>query len=139
MAEEHTLSIIKPDAVANNLIGAILRCFEVNGLRIAAIKMHQLSDAQAREFYAEHKDRPFFGQLIEFMVSGPITVQALCGENAVAVNRRLMGHTDPAQAAANTLRARYARSIDANAVHGSDSVKAARREIEFFFPDGLTQ
>ena len=134
MALEHTLSIIKPDAVEKGLIGEILRCFERRGLRIAALKMCRLDERQAREFYAEHAEQPFFGQLVAFMSSGPVTVQVLRGENAVRINRELMGHTDPARAAPDTLRAKYATSIDANAVHGSDSAGAARREIAFFFP-----
>ena len=135
MALERTLSIIKPDAVAKGLTGEILCCFEQHGLRIAALKMCRLSESEAREFYAEHAERGFFGQLIEFMTSGPVTVQVLCGENAITANRELMGHTNPSLAAPDTLRAKYAASINANAVHGSDSPAAAQREIAFFFPD----
>jgi nucleoside-diphosphate kinase len=133
MAVERTLSIIKPDAVGKNLIGKIYSRFESNGLSIVASKMLQLSDAVAGGFYAEHKARPFFPALIEFMTSGPVVVQVLQGENAIAKNRELMGATNPAEAAAGTIRADFASSIDANAVHGSDSPESAAREIAYFF------
>jgi len=130
---EKTLSIIKPDAVAKGVIGKILDRFESNGLRIAALKKVQLTKEQAGEFYAVHKDRPFFGELVEFMTSGPVVVSVLEGENAVAKNRELMGATDPKEAEPGTIRADFAESIDANAVHGSDSLENAKKEIEFFF------
>ncbi len=130
---EQTLSIIKPDAVAKNVVGKILDRFESAGLRIAATKKVQLSRADAEAFYAVHKDRPFFGELVDFMVSGPVVVSVLEGENAVAKNRELMGATDPKEAAPGTIRADFAESIDANAVHGSDSLENAEKEIAFFF------
>jgi nucleoside-diphosphate kinase len=130
---EQTLSIIKPDAVAKNVIGKIIDRFESNGLRVAAMKKLQLSRADAEAFYAVHKDRPFFGELVDFMVSGPVVVSVLEGENAVAKNRELMGATDPKEAAPGTIRADFAESIDANAVHGSDSLENAAIEIAFFF------
>jgi len=130
---EKTLSIIKPDAVAKGVIGKILDRFESNGLRIAALKKLQLTKEQAGEFYAVHKDRPFFGELVEFMTSGPVVVSVLESENAVAKNRELMGATDPKEAEPGTIRADFAQSIDANAVHGSDSLENAQKEIEFFF------
>jgi len=130
---EQTLSIIKPDAVAKNVIGEILARFEKAGLRIAATKKVQLSRADAEAFYAVHKERPFFGELVDFMVSGPVVVSVLEGENAVAKHRELMGATDPKEAAAGTIRADFADSIDANAVHGSDSLENAAIEIAFFF------
>ncbi|BDY12574.1 nucleoside-diphosphate kinase [Hydrogenimonas cancrithermarum] len=130
---ERTLSIIKPDAVKKNVIGKIIDRFESNGLRIAAMKKLQLSEQDAGEFYAVHKDRPFFGELVEFMTSGPVVVMVLEGENAVAKNRELMGATNPKEAAPGTIRADFAESIDANAVHGSDSLENARIEIAFFF------
>ena len=130
---EQTLSIIKPDAVAKNVVGKILDRFESAGLRIAATKKVQLSRADAEAFYAVHKDRPFFGELVDFMVSGPVVVSVLEGENAVAKNRELMGATDPKEAAPGTIRADFAESIDANAVHGSDSLENAEIEIAFFF------
>ena len=133
MAVERTLSIIKPDAVAKNVIGDILGRFEKNGLRVVAAKMLQLSEAQAGGFYAEHKERPFFQSLVEFMTSGPVVVQVLEGENAIAKNRELMGATNPKEAAAGTIRADFAESIDANAVHGSDSPASAQREVAYFF------
>jgi nucleoside-diphosphate kinase len=133
MAIERTFSIIKPDAVAKNLIGKIYSRFESNGLSIVAAKMLRLSREQAEGFYAEHKGRPFFPALIEFMTSGPVTVQVLEGENAVLKNRELMGATNPKEAAAGTIRADFAESIDANAVHGSDSPTSAAREIAYFF------
>lgn len=133
MAVERTLSIIKPDAVAKNVIGEIYSRFEKAGLSIVAAKMLRLSREDAEGFYAEHKGRPFFPALIEFMTSGPVTVQVLEGENAVARNRELMGATNPQSAAPGTIRADFAQSIDANAVHGSDSAASAAREIAYFF------
>jgi nucleoside-diphosphate kinase len=133
MAVEHTLSIIKPDAVAKNVIGEIYDRFEKSGLRVVAAKMLHLSDALAGGFYAEHKERPFFPALIEFMTSGPVIVQVLEGEGAIAKNRELMGATNPKDAAPGTIRADFAESIDANAVHGSDSAASAAREIAYFF------
>jgi nucleoside-diphosphate kinase len=130
---EQTLSIIKPDAVAKNVVGKILDRFESNGLRVAATKKIQLSKADAEAFYAVHKERPFFGELVEFMISGPVVVSVLEGENAVAKNRELIGATDPKEAAPGTIRADFAQSIDANAVHGSDSLENAETEIAFFF------
>ncbi len=130
---ERTLSIIKPDAVKKNVIGKIVDRFESNGLRIAAMKKVQLSEQDAGEFYAVHKERPFFGELVEFMTSGPVVVMVLEGENAVAKNRELMGATNPKEAAPGTIRADFAESIDANAVHGSDSLENAQKEIAFFF------
>jgi len=130
---EQTLSIIKPDAVAKNVVGKILSRFEEAGLRIAATKKIQLSRADAEAFYAVHSERPFFGELVDFMVSGPVVVSVLEGENAVAKNRELMGATDPKEAAPGTIRADFAESIDANAVHGSDSLENAEIEIAFFF------
>jgi len=130
---EQTLSIIKPDAVAKNVIGQILTRFEEAGLRVAATKKIQLSKADAEEFYAIHAERPFFNDLVEFMISGPVVVTVLEGENAMQKNRDLMGATNPAEAEAGTIRADFADSIDANAVHGSDSVENAVNEINFFF------
>jgi nucleoside-diphosphate kinase len=130
---ERTLSIIKPDAVKKNVTGKILDRFESNGLRIAASKKIQLSQADAEAFYAVHKERPFFGELVEFMISGPVVVSVLEGENAVLENRELMGATDPKEALPGTIRADFAESIDANAVHGSDSLENAEIEISFFF------
>ena len=135
MAIERTLSIIKPDAVAKNVIGKIYSRFETNGLKVIAAKMVWLSPQQAGEFYAVHKQRPFFGELVEFMTSGPVMIQALEGEDAIAKNRELMGATDPKKAAPGTIRADFAESIDANAVHGSDGVETAKAEIGFFFPE----
>ena len=134
MAVERTLSIIKPDAVAKNVIGKIYTRFESNGLKIVAAKMVQLSQAEAEGFYAVHRERPFFNDLVKFMVSGPVMVQVLEGENAMLKNRELMGATDPKKADAGTIRADFADSIDANAVHGSDSLENAATEIAFFFP-----
>ncbi|MPZ42043.1 MAG: nucleoside-diphosphate kinase [Betaproteobacteria bacterium] len=134
MAVERTLSIIKPDAVAKNVIGEIYSRFEKSGLTIAAACMRQLSRAEAEAFYAVHRARPFFKDLVDFMVSGPIMVQVLEGENAIAKNRDLMGATDPKKAEKGTIRADFADSIDANAVHGSDSVETAAVEVAFFFP-----
>ncbi len=132
---EQTLSIIKPDAVAKGVIGKILDRFESNGLKIAATKKLQLSRKDAQDFYAVHKERPFFNDLVEFMVSGPVVVSVLEGENAVAKNRELMGATNPREAAPGTIRADFAENIDANAVHGSDSAENAQKEIRFFFAE----
>ena len=134
MAVERTLSIIKPDAVAKNVIGKIYSRFETNGLKIVASKMVWLSPQEAGQFYAVHKERPFYGELVEFMTSGPVMVQVLEGEDAIAKNRDLMGATDPKKAAPGTIRADFAESIDANAVHGSDGPDTAKVEIAFFFP-----
>ena len=134
MAVERTLSIIKPDAVAKNAIGQILSRFEAAGLKIIAMKMALLSEAQAAGFYAVHKDRPFFKDLIKFMTSGPVTIQVLEGENAIQKNRELMGATNPKEADKGTIRADFAESIDANAVHGSDSPQTAAVEVAYFFP-----
>ena len=134
MAVERTLSIIKPDAVAKNVIGEIYTRFEKAGLCIIAARMVWLSQADAQGFYAVHKDRPFFRDLVAFMISGPVMIQALEGENAIAKNRELMGATDPKKAAAGTIRADFAESIDANAVHGSDGPETAQYEIAYFFP-----
>lgn len=133
MAVERTLSIVKPDAVGKNHIGAICARFEAAGLRIVALRMLRLDAERAGGFYAEHRERPFFPALIEFMTSGPVVVQVLEGENAIALNRELMGATNPQQAAPGTIRADFASSIDANAVHGSDSPASAAREIAYFF------
>lgn len=133
MALERTLSIIKPDAVAKNAVGAILSRFETAGLKVIAIKMKQLSRAEAEGFYAVHRERPFFGALVDFMVSGPVSIQVLEGEGAVLKNRDLMGATNPKDAAPGTIRADFADSIDANAVHGSDSAENAANEIAYFF------
>ncbi|BBP01705.1 nucleoside-diphosphate kinase [Sulfuriferula nivalis] len=134
MAIERTLSIIKPDAVAKNVIGQIYQRFEGAGLKVIAARMMHLSRAEAEGFYAVHKERPFFKDLVDFMISGPVMVQALQGENAMQVNRDLMGATDPKKADKGTIRADFADSIDANAVHGSDSVENAAIEIAYFFP-----
>ena len=133
MARERTLSIIKPDAVAKNKIGEIVSRFESKELRIAAAKLTRLSKERAEGFYIEHKERPFFGALVNFMISGPVMLMVLEGENAVALNRELMGATDPKKAAPGTIRRDFADSIDANAVHGSDSPTSAEREIAYFF------
>ncbi|MDG1485282.1 MAG: nucleoside-diphosphate kinase [Porticoccaceae bacterium] len=135
MATERTLSIIKPDAVAKNVVGQILSRFEGAGLKIVALKMQHLSREQAEGFYAEHSERPFFNDLVSFMTSGPVSVQVLEGENAVLTNRDLMGATNPQEAEAGTIRADFAQSIDANAVHGSDSTTSAAREVAYFFDD----
>ncbi|MGB0449875.1 MAG: nucleoside-diphosphate kinase [Porticoccaceae bacterium] len=135
MATERTLSIIKPDAVAKNVVGQILSRFEAAGLKVVALKMQQLSQEQAEGFYAEHSERPFFKDLVAFMTSGPVSVQVLEGEGAVLANRDLMGATNPQEAAAGTIRADFAESIDANAVHGSDSTESAAREVAYFFAD----
>jgi nucleoside-diphosphate kinase len=134
MAVEQTLSIIKPDAVKKNVIGKILARFEDAGLRIVAARMMHLSRAEAEGFYAVHRERAFFKDLVEFMISGPVMIQVLEGENAIARNRELMGATDPRKAAKGTIRADFADSIDANAVHGSDGPETARKEIAYFFP-----
>jgi nucleoside-diphosphate kinase len=134
MAVERTLSIIKPDAVARNVIGEIYARFEKAGLKVIAAKMVHLSRRDAEGFYAVHNGRPFFKDLVEFMTSGPVMIQVLEGENAIAKNRDLMGATDPKKAAAGTIRADFAASIDANAVHGSDGPDTARAEIAYFFP-----
>lgn len=134
MAIERTLSIIKPDAVAKNVIGKIYSRFETNGLKIVATQMRQLSQAEAEGFYAVHRERPFFADLVKFMTSGPVMIQVLEGENAILKNRELMGATDPKKAAAGTIRADFAESIDANAVHGSDAPETAAVEIAYFFP-----
>ena len=134
MAVERTLSIIKPDAVAKNVIGKIYTRFESAGLKIVAARMVHLSQAEAEGFYAVHRERPFFKDLVQFMISGPVMVQVLEGENAVLKNRELMGATDPKKADAGTIRADFAESIDANAVHGSDSLENAAIEIAYFFP-----
>jgi nucleoside-diphosphate kinase len=133
MAVERTFSIIKPDAVAKNVIGEIYSRFEKGGLRIIAAKMLHLTREQAEGFYAVHKERPFFKDLVEFMISGPVVVQVLEGENAIAKNRELMGATNPAEAAPGTIRADFAETVDENAVHGSDAPETAAQEIAFFF------
>jgi nucleoside-diphosphate kinase len=134
MAIERTLSIIKPDAVAKNVIGKIYSRFEDAGLKVIASRMMQLSRADAEGFYAVHRERPFFKDLVDFMISGPVMVQVLEGEGAIQKNRDLMGATDPRKAAPGTIRADFADSIDANAVHGSDAAETARAEVAFFFP-----
>ena len=134
MAIERTLSIIKPDAVAKNVIGSIYSRFEQAGLKVIAARMMHLSRAEAEGFYAVHRERPFFKDLVDFMVSGPVMVQVLEGDHAIQKNRDLMGATDPRKAAPGTIRADFADSIDANAVHGSDGVDTARAEVAFFFP-----
>lgn len=134
MAIQRTLSIIKPDAVAKNVIGKIYSRFETNGLRIVAAQMRQLSRAEAEGFYAVHKERPFFNDLVNFMISGPVMIQVLEGEDAIAKNRQLMGATDPKKAEKGTIRADFAESIDANAVHGSDAPETAAVEVAYFFP-----
>jgi nucleoside-diphosphate kinase len=136
MAIERTLSIIKPDAVAKNIIGEIYSRFEKNGLRIIAARMMQLSKAQAEGFYAVHRERPFYKDLVEFMTSGPVVVQVLEGENAINRNRELMGATNPRDAEPGTIRADFATTVDENAVHGSDGPDTAKQEIAFFFGDG---
>ena len=133
MAAERTLSIVKPDAVAKNVIGKIYSRFESNGLRIVAAQMRSLSRAEAEGFYAVHRERPFFRDLVDFMTSGPVMIQVLEGEGAIARNRELMGATDPKKADRGTIRADFAASIDANAVHGSDAAETAAVEIAFFF------
>ena len=133
--QQQTLSIIKPDAVAKDAIGAINSRFEASGLKILAMKMQQLSRAQAEGFYIEHQARGFFQQLVDFMVSGPVVLQVLGGEDAIARNRALMGATDPAKAEPGTIRADFAQTVEANAIHGSDSVASAQREIRYFFSE----
>jgi len=138
MAIEQTFSIIKPDAVAKNVIGEIVSRFEKNGLQIVASKMLHLSKEQAEGFYAVHRERPFYNDLVSFMISGPVVVQVLEGENAISKNRELMGATNPAEADAGTIRADFATTVDENAVHGSDAPETAAEEIKFFFgEDGL--
>ena len=134
MATERTLSIIKPDAVAKNVVGQILARFEAAGLKVIAARMQHLSQREAEAFYAVHKERPFFNDLVSFMVSGPVMIQVLEGEGAIAKNRELMGATDPKKADKGTIRADFADSIDANAVHGSDAPETAANEVAFFFP-----
>jgi nucleoside-diphosphate kinase len=134
MSKERTLSIIKPDAVAKNVIGQIYSRFEGAGLKVLAAKMAHLSEIEAGQFYAVHNGRPFFKDLVHFMISGPVMIQVLEGENAILKNRELMGATDPAKAEKGTIRADFAKSIDANAVHGSDAADTAAQEIAFFFP-----
>lgn len=135
MAIERTFSIIKPDAVAKNVIGEIYSRFEKSGLKIVAAKMMHMTQAQAEGFYAVHRERPFFNDLVQFMISGPVVMQVLEGENAIAKNREIMGATNPKDAAAGTIRADFANSIDENAVHGSDAAETAKEEIAFFFSD----
>lgn len=135
MAIQQTLSIIKPDAVAKNVIGEIISRFETNNLKIVAAKLITLSDSEAGGFYAEHEGKPFYKDLIAFMTSGPVFIQVLEGEDAINKNRELMGNTDPKKANPGTIRADFAHTIDANAVHGSDSEESAKREISFFFGD----
>lgn len=138
MAIERTLSIIKPDAVAKNVIGEIYNRFEKAGLRIVGARMEHLSAQKAGEFYAVHKERPFYQDLVDFMTSGPVMIQALEGEDAIAKNREVMGATNPADAAPGTIRADFAKTVDENAVHGSDAAETAQAEIEFFFgSDGV--
>ncbi|MBT3308012.1 MAG: nucleoside-diphosphate kinase [Gammaproteobacteria bacterium] len=139
MAIERTFSIIKPDAVAKNVIGKIYSRFESNGLKIVASKMLHLSQEQAGGFYAVHKERPFYNDLVEFMTSGPVMVQVLEGENAIAKNREIMGATNPAEAAEGTIRADFAETVDENAVHGSDAPETAAEEIKYFFPEGVCE
>ncbi len=136
MAVERTLSIVKPDAVAKNHIGEIIRRFEQTGLRVVAARMLHLSQEQAQGFYAVHKERPFYNDLVKFMTSGPVLVQVLEGDNAVARNREIMGATDPKKAAPGTIRADLASNVEENAVHGSDAAETAKDEINFFFRDG---
>ncbi len=133
MSKERTLSIIKPDAVAKNVIGKIYQRFEDKGLKVVAAKMKQLSQAEAEGFYSVHRERPFFGDLVSFMTSGPVMIQVLEGDNAITKNRDIMGATNPKEAAAGTIRADFAESIDANAVHGSDAPETAAAEIAYFF------
>jgi nucleoside-diphosphate kinase len=135
MSKELTFSIIKPNAVKDNNVGNIISLFEKNGLKVAAAKLVNMSKAQCEEFYAEHKARPFFGELVSFMTSGPVMLMALYGENAVLKNRELMGATDPAKAAPGTIRALYAKSVGENSVHGSDSPESAMRELNLFFKE----
>ena len=133
MAMEKTFSIIKPNAVKKNVMGDVISHFETHGLKVAAAKLVKMSESKAKEFYAEHKERPFFGELVEFMTSGPVLLMVLSGENAVLKNRELMGATDPKKAAPGTIRAKHGDNMGANAVHGSDSPQSAAREIALFF------
>ena len=135
LSVERTLSIIKPDGVAKNIIGEVYSRFEKAGLKIVAAKMKQLSEAEAQEFYAVHKERPFYKDLVSFMISGPVMVQVLEGENAIAKNREVMGATNPKDAAPGTIRADFANTVDENVVHGSDAAETAKNEIAFFFKD----
>ena len=139
MAIEQTFSIVKPDAVAKNVIGEIYSRFEKAGLKIVASRMLHMSEQQAQAFYAVHKERPFYSDLVAFMTSGPVMVQVLEGEKAIARNREIIGATNPADADAGTIRADFASNVEENAVHGSDAVETAREEIAFFFPDGVCQ
>ncbi len=139
MAIERTFSIIKPDAVAKNVIGKIYSRFESRGLRIVASKMLHMTEEQAGGFYAVHKERPFYNDLVEFMTSGPVMVQVLEGEDAIARNREIMGATNPAEAAEGTIRADFAETVDENAVHGSDAPETAAEEIKYFFPEGVCE
>ncbi|MEJ1385452.1 MAG: nucleoside-diphosphate kinase [Candidatus Sedimenticola sp. (ex Thyasira tokunagai)] len=139
MALERTFSIVKPDAVAKNVIGEIYNRFEKAGLKIVASKMLHLTREQAGEFYAVHKERPFYGELVDFMTSGPVMVQVLEGEDAIAKNREVMGATNPQEAATGTIRADFAETVDENAVHGSDAPETAKVEIDFFFPEGVCE
>lgn len=139
MAIERTFSIVKPDAVAKNVIGKIYSRFEDAGLKIVASKMLQLTREQAGEFYAVHKERPFYNDLLDFMTSGPVMVQVLEGENAIVRNREIMGATNPQEAAPGTIRADFAKTVDENAVHGSDAPETAQAEIAFFFPEGVCE
>lgn len=139
MAIERTFSIIKPDAVAKNVIGKIYSRFESNGLKIVASKMLHMTEEQAGGFYAVHKERPFYNDLVAFMTSGPVMVQVLEGENAIAKNREIMGATNPAEAAEGTIRADFAETVDENAVHGSDAPETAAEEIKYFFPEGVCE
>jgi nucleoside-diphosphate kinase len=139
MAIERTFSIIKPDAVAKNVIGQIYSRFEQAGLKIVAAKMLHLTREQAGDFYAVHKERPFYNDLVDFMTSGPVMVQVLEGEDAIACNREIMGATNPQEAAAGTIRADFAKTVDENAVHGSDGPDTAKAEIAFFFPEGVCE
>ena len=136
MAIETTFSIIKPNAVKKNAIGSIIQMFEKNGLKIAAMKLTKIEKAKCEEFYAEHKERPFFGELVSFMTSGPVVLMALKGENAVLRNREIMGATDPKKAAPGTIRAQFGDNVGENAVHGSDSTTSAERELKIFFGAG---
>lgn len=139
MAIERTFSIIKPDAVAKNVIGKIYSRFESSGLRIVASRMLHMTEEQAGGFYAVHKERPFYNDLVEFMTSGPVMVQVLEGEDAIAKNREIMGATNPQEAAEGTIRADFAETVDENAVHGSDAPETAAQEIEYFFPEGVCE
>ncbi|MES9902541.1 MAG: nucleoside-diphosphate kinase [Sedimenticola sp.] len=139
MPLERTFSIVKPDAVAKNVVGEIYSRFEKAGLKIVASKMLHLTREQAGEFYAVHKERPFYGELVDFMTSGPVMVQVLEGDNAIAKNREVMGATNPQEAAAGTIRADFAETMDENAVHGSDAPETAKVEIDFFFPEGVCE